>query len=399
MLKTLYVGIDISHKTNLAQFMNQEGELVRKPFNFPNNRDGLETFVAQLIPIISSQDYSQVKIGMEATGYYWWHLREYLDEHPLLRNINTQLFLINPSLIKAFKDAYTTLPKTDYVDAWVIADRLRFGRLKPLTEKDLRYQPLQRLTRLRYTLVRSTIAEKNRALGLLFLKFSEYTNVAGNRVFAKGPMTLLSEFTLDEILDKPVEELAQFIIEAGNARFSNPELFVEELKKAVHRSYRLNSKMQNSVDVALSMTMENIQFFKGQIKKLDRVIDKEVEAIPNTLGSVPGIGPVLAAGIISEVGDITRFHGHAALAKSAGLTWTRYQSGEFEAEETSLTKAGNLYLRYYLVEAASSLRLHNPEYAAFYKRKYDEVPKHQHKRALVLTARKFVRLVFALLSK
>ncbi|NPV81877.1 MAG: IS110 family transposase, partial [Firmicutes bacterium] len=42
---------------------------------------------------------------------------------------------------------------------------------------------------------------------------------------------------------------------------------------------------------------------------------------------------------------------------------------------------------------------HNPEYAAFYKRKYDEVPKHQHKRALVLTARKFVRLVFALLSK
>ena len=399
MLKTLYVGIDISHKTNLAQFMNQEGELVRKPFNFPNNRDGLETFVAQLIPIISSQDYSQVKIGMEATGYYWWHLREYLDEHPLLRNINTQLFLINPSLIKAFKDAYTTLPKTDYVDAWVIADRLRFGRLKPLTEKDLRYQPLQRLTRLRYTLVRSTIAEKNRALGLLFLKFSEYTNVAGNRVFAKGPMTLLSEFTLDEILDKPVEELAQFIIEAGNARFSNPELFVEELKKAVHRSYRLNSKMQNSVDVALSMTMENIQFFKGQIKKLDRVIDKEVEAIPNTLESIPGIGPVLAAGIISEVGDITRFHGHAALAKFAGLTWTRYQSGEFEAEETSLTKAGNLYLRYYLVEAASSLRLHNPEYAAFYKRKYDEVPKHQHKRALVLTARKFVRLVFALLSK
>ena len=399
MLKTLYVGIDISQKTNVAQFMNQEGELVRKPFNFPNNRDGLETFVAQLIPIISSQDYSQVKIGMEATGYYWWHLREYLDEHPLLRNINTQLFLINPSLIKAFKDAYTTLPKTDYVDAWVIADRLRFGRLKPLTEKDLRYQPLQRLTRLRYTLVRSTIAEKNRALGLLFLKFSEYTNVAGNRVFAKGPMTLLSEFTLDEILDKPVEELAQFIIEAGNARFSNPELFVEELKKAVHRSYRLNSKMQNSVDVALSMTMENIQFFKGQIKKLDRVIDKEVEAIPNTLESIPGIGPVLAAGIISEVGDITRFHGHAALAKFAGLTWTRYQSGEFEAEETSLTKAGNLYLRYYLVEAASSLRLHNPEYAAFYKRKYDEVPKHQHKRALVLTARKFVRLVFALLSK
>jgi hypothetical protein len=56
-------------------------------------------------------------------------------------------------------------------------------------------------------------------------------------------------------------------------------------------------------------------------------------------------------------------------------------------------------LRYYLVEAANSLRLHNDDYAAYYRRKYDEVPKHRHKRALVLTARRFIRLAFALLSK
>jgi len=400
MVKTLHVGIDLSQKVNATQFMDQDGQVVHKPFGFPNNLDGLEAFVAKLIPIITSHGFSRVKIGMEATGYYWWHLREYLDEHPTLNNMaEIELFVINPSLVKAFKKAYPTLPKTDFVDAWVIADRLRFGRLKPITEKDLRYQPLQRLTRLRYTLVRNATGEKNRALGLLFLKFPEYTTVAGHRTFAKGPISLISEFTLDEILDKPVEELAQFVVEQGNARFSNPELFIEELKKAARRSYRLNDKMQNSVDVALSMTLENIQFLKGQVKKLDRVIAKEVEAIPNTLRSVPGIGPVLAAGIISEVGDITRFYSDAALARFAGLTWTRYQSGEFEAEDTSLTKAGNFYLRYYLVEAANSLRLHNPEYAAFYKRKHSEVPKHQHKRALVLTARKFVRLVFALLSK
>ncbi|SEI63769.1 hypothetical protein SAMN04488113_14020, partial [Alkalibacterium gilvum] len=38
------------------------------------------------------------------------------------------------------------------------------------------------------------------------------------------------------------------------------------------------------------------------------------------------------------------------------------------------------------------------EYKDYYDKKYNEVPKAQHKRALVLTARKFVRLVFALLS-
>jgi len=54
-------------------------------------------------------------------------------------------------------------------------------------------------------------------------------------------------------------------------------------------------------------------------------------------------------------------------------------------------------LRYYLVEAANLIRLHDQEYGCFYRVKYDEAHTHKHKRALVLTARKLVRLVFALL--
>ena len=64
-----------------------------------------------------------------------------------------------------------------------------------------------------------------------------------------------------------------------------------------------------------------------------------------------------------------------------------------------MSKAGNPYLRYYFGEAANSIRKHIPEYADFYARKYAEVSKHQHKRALALTSRKFVRLVFGLLAK
>ncbi len=55
-----------------------------------------------------------------------------------------------------------------------------------------------------------------------------------------------------------------------------------------------------------------------------------------------------------------------------------------------MSKAGNRYLRYYLGEAANSMRKHNVEYGAYYRKKYNEVPKHQHKRALALTSRKFV---------
>ncbi|MBP2628753.1 MAG: transposase family protein, partial [Firmicutes bacterium] len=49
-------------------------------------------------------------------------------------------------------------------------------------------------------------------------------------------------------------------------------------------------------------------------------------------------------------------------------------------------------------EAANHVKNHVPEYAAFYCKKYDEVKTHQHKRALALTARKFIRLIFELLA-
>ncbi len=54
--------------------------------------------------------------------------------------------------------------------------------------------------------------------------------------------------------------------------------------------------------------------------------------------------------------------------------------------------------KYYLCEAANSLRRCDPEFKRFYTLKYQEATKHKHKRTLVLTARKLVRLVYTLLK-
>ena len=88
-----------------------------------------------------------------------------------------------------------------------------------------------------------------------------------------------------------------------------------------------------------------------------------------------------------------------AVAKFAGIWWPRKDSGGFKGEERRMNKNGNHYLRYYLVEAADKLRQYLPEYQAFYHRKYAETKKHQHKRALVLTARKSVGLFVGLLHR
>ena len=86
----------------------------------------------------------------------------------------------------------------------------------------------------------------------------------------------------------------------------------------------------------------------------------------------------------------------AALAKYAGLAWQQHQSGNFEAQTTRMIHSSNRFLKYYLCEAAFSLVRCDKEYRDFYNLKYKEVNRFQHKRALALTARKFVRLVFAL---
>ncbi len=94
-----------------------------------------------------------------------------------------------------------------------------------------------------------------------------------------------------------------------------------------------------------------------------------------------------ASGIIAEIGDISAFRSADALAKYAGLTWRHHDSGDFRSDDTYVTKVGNIYLRYFLVEAANSVRRHVPEYGEYYAKKFAEVTKHQHKRALALTSR------------
>lgn len=68
---------------------------------------------------------------------------------------------------------------------------------------------------------------------------------------------------------------------------------------------------------------------------------------------------------IAEIGDVHCFKDQAALAKYAGLTWPKRQSGNMKAENTKLIRSGNRYLRYYLVKATNSVRRHDAEFNTF----------------------------------
>jgi transposase len=399
----LFVGLDVSQKSIATCFLLEDGTEPIKRFGFEHNPAGVEVLVSKINQAADELGIDHVLVGMETTGLLWWHLSEALRSCEQIQHLSPAIYAINAKLVANFKKAYVEVEKTDPGDAFVIADRLRFGRLPRLADPDERYLAIQKLTRHRFHLVNSLAREKNRFLTHLFLKFSAFCQEEPlSDPFGAAAGALLTEFfSADEIAQTSIEELAGLLIEKGKNRFPDPEAVAHAIRRAAKNSYRLSKCLTDPVNVVLAMTMENIRFFEKQIAAIDKPISRELAAFPGAqvLLSVPGLGPVFVAGIIAEVQDVNRFDTDAQLARFASIVWKKSQSGEFSADETPMMHSGNVYLRYYLIEAANSLRMHNEEYAAYYQTKYREATTHRHKRACVLTARKLVRLVHTLLRK
>jgi len=369
-----------------------------------NNPIGAETIATNILECCRKFSIDKVFIGLESTSVYGWHLQFYLADHQGLKPYDPMIISFNAKIIEAFKKSLGNLEKNDWIDAFTIAERLRFGRLPKTCPVDFRYLALQRLTRHRFHIVDNIVREKNYYLSNLFLKFS---GLCQDKVFSNNfgatATDLFDEFlTLDDIAARPLNELVDFIVEHGKELFSDPKATAVALKDAVRKSYRMNASVDNSLNFVIKSCLDNIQALERQKKAAEKAIALEVAGFNNQylcLTSVKGIGPTIAAGLISEIGGISRFEDDNALAKFSGLYWSEHQSADFTAEDTFVKRTGNEYLRYYFTQAADQLRKYNPEYSQFYSRKYKEARTHKHKRALVLTARKAVRLIFALLRE
>lgn len=399
-MNPLYVGIDVSSKTNVVYLMRPDGSKLSS-FSVANSQDGSRVLVKRILAALSSESLTDVIIGLEATSVYGDNLVYFLREDASLNPYSKKIHVLNPKQVNKFKQAYNDLPKNDYVDSYVIADCLRFGRInKEVYLDDYRYIALRNLTRARFLAVQNLTREKQRFLNYLFQK---YSTLAQEKVFSNTfgatALALYEEFdSADELAYMDLEQLTEFLRDKGKNRFPDPDTVAQAIQKAARSSYRLPKTVNDSVNQVLSISISSIRALETQIKTFDKAIAEQINLIPNTLTSIKGIGPVYSAGIIAEIGDINRFPNQAALAKYAGLVWTQHQSGDFEAQNTRLIKSGNRYLKYYLEEAALSLVRCDTEYSRFYHLKITEVNKYQHQRALALTARKFVRLVFRLLK-
>ncbi|PTL37307.1 IS110 family transposase [Alkalicoccus saliphilus] len=393
----LFVGLDVSSFDMKVCVLDQEGT-TQDTWTVSNDLPGATMLKQRLLDLVEDTDIHTLKIGLESTSVYSFHPSMYLHHDQELKRYGAQVFVMNPKQIANFKKSYTEMNKTDEIDAFVIADYLRFGRNHMSIVKESQYVALQQLTRARYHLIKSVTREKQHFLQHLSFKCNTFSQEVDSSVFGHAMMELfLERYSLEELAQLPLEALAAFLQEKGRNRFPDPEEVAASIQRAVRSSYRLEKVVEDSLDVLLGSSIEIIRSHQKQIKEIDKTITRLMAGLTQTIQSIPGFGPVFSAGIIAEIGQIDRFEDETKIAKYAGLSWRKHQSGRFTAEDTSLSRQGNQYLRYYLVEAANSVRRQIPEYQEYYQKKYQEVPKHQHKRALVLTARKLVRLVDALL--
>lgn len=401
----LYVGIDVSLKTLVTCVIDSSGSTILKPKTFKNTPDGLDTLLTSIVSIACNFEAPCIMLGVEATSVYANHLLYSIVDSNILKDVECHSYQLNPKLVKKFKDAMGDLPKNDNSDSFVIASRIKMGSLPQECYINFKQLGLQRLTRYRLHLIQAIAREKTYMVSNLFLKFS---TLAQEKVFSDNfgatAEALLTEFeTTEDIANKPIDELISIVEIASKKHFNDIHETALAIQKAANSSFKLNKSLDDSLSIVIKSCYTNIDSLEKAVKHLDIAIKKEVETLffndNLILNSIGGIGPVISAGIISEIGDISRFRNDNALAKYAGLVWSQYQSGEYEAQDTKLRKTGNAYLRYYLCLAADCMRKNDDTFKKYYSGKFGEVKSHQHKRALVLTARKAIRLIFSLLQE
>ena len=400
MSNILYVGIDVSKNTNVVYIMLPNGKKYDE-FSVDNSLYGARLIAKSVVQVLKRKKIKCTYFGLEATSVYGKNLIYFLNEEESLKPFEHKVFELNPLQVSKFKASYSDLPKNDYIDAFIIADCLRFGRINiSAYTTDYKYDALKQLTRARFSLIELLVKEKINFLNHLFLKYSSLTQTkVFSNTFGSTAMSIYNEFdSVDTLAMMDLHELTNHINKVGKNRFANPDELTKAIKKAVRSSYRLPKTVNDSNNQVLAISKTNIDSLESQIAILDEQIAKLIELIPNTLRSIKGIGPVYQAGIIAEIGDIDRFKNQASLAKFAGLVWSQYQSGNFESEHTHLIHSGNKYLKYYLIQASFSLLRCDKEFKRYYTLKYHQVKKGNHKRALALTARKFIRVVFHLLK-
>lgn len=378
-----FCGIDIAKKKHDAVIVDGEGNFLGKPISITNTAAGFEEILTRL----QSLDQN-VLIGLEATGHYWLALYERLSE------AGFKIVVLNPLQIAAYRRSGIRKVKNDRKDAWWIADYLRIANLQPTDRQLPILLKLRELTRFRYALMGQVGDLKRKVLSILDRVFPEYETLFSD-VFIKSSRALLKEaVTADEIANFDLSELTAILKTNSRGRFGQEK--ASRIQNLARQSVGIGF-LTDAVYLEMRCLLEQLDLLLSQIEMLENAIDEMMDQIPQFITSIPGVGKVTGSAILAEIGDIHRFESSEKLVAFAGIDPTVYETGQFIAKKTRMSKRGSPHLRYALWQAASMAIQYDPELKAYYQAKRAE-GKH-HGTALGAVCNKLISRIYIILKE
>lgn len=378
----LFVGIDIAKRNHEASVIAQDGRVVRKAMRFANSQAGYNKFM-DMVRSLSEP----VVFGMEATGHYW------LTLYTHLRNDGFTVHVINPIQSDALRGMYIRKTKTDSVDSVIIADVIRFGRYCETSVEPGDLQAMRELCRQRFYIIDMASDLKRKVIALLDQVFPEYEKLFSDS-FGVSSMELLSQYTTpEEMLSVSSQQLAEVLEKASRGRLGAEKAV--EIQDAARNSFGI-VMASSSFSLIIRQYIEQIRSLESSVDIFDTEIARLLSCFDTQLTTITGIGPTLAAVILSEIGgDIRRFSSPAKLAAYAGVDPTVKQSGDFSGTRMKMSKRGSPYLRRAIWLASTVAAFKDPAIHALYERKRAEGK--DHMTVIGHICRKMISIIFAVL--
>jgi transposase len=149
--------------------------------------------------------------------------------------------------------------------------------------------------------------------------------------------------------------------------------------------------------VEVRALLAQLALLEAHVAEVDRAAATLLSTLDHHLMTILGIGPVLAATILAEIGDVCRFPRLEALVAYAGLDPGVFESGQFQGRRQHISKRGSAYLRRALFLAAHSAQLRNTDLHAYLERKLAEGK--PYRAALVAVAHKPLARCYVVLKE
>ena len=378
-----YCGIDVGKRKHSAMVLDERAETVQQNFTFRNDRAGFDKLLSLLEPFAG-----QLVVALEATGHYWLSLYECLAkaDHPVV--------VLNPLQVHAYQRSGVRRRKNDRIDAFWIADYARISNHSATEQSAPELVQLRELTRFRARLRENIGDAKRKLLAVLDRVFPEYESLFSSVFLTTSRQLLAQAVTAQEFADFDLGELTALLARASRGRFGAQK--AQEIVQQAQQSIGL-SLFADSARIQIHCLLAQLDLLEEQCQHIEQQIEKIMEAIDQYITSIPGVGKVTGAAIRAEIGDIQRFSAPEKLVAYAGIDATVYQSGDFEAAETHISKRGSPFLRIAIWQAASMAAMYDPQLKDYYQRKKAD-GKH-HGTVIGAVARKLLARIFIILKE